>query len=98
MGRRQATPCVHHWVLGEPHRGTIRGVCRRCGARRSYPSGLELPEIVSEYEELNRSRPVLVTDTASLEEHAPVGGLALDGIAVSLSGEGRYGSVAAERC
>jgi hypothetical protein len=33
--------CTHRWVLGEPERGGIQGTCRRCGAQRTYPSGLE---------------------------------------------------------
>lgn len=33
--------CTHRWVLGEPERGGIQGTCRRCGAHRTYPSGLE---------------------------------------------------------
>lgn len=35
--------CVHRWILSEPSRGAIRGICRRCGAQKSYPSGIELP-------------------------------------------------------
>ena len=72
MGQQEAIPCVHRWVLGEPQRGSIRGICRRCGARRTYPSGLEIPEAVVDYGELDRSRPVLTTEPASLEEHALV--------------------------
>ena len=72
MGQLQATSCIHRWMLGEPQRGRIRGVCRRCGAQRSYPSGLEIPEAVADYEELDLSRPLLATDAVSLEEHALV--------------------------
>ena len=39
MDRR--TTCIHHWLLGEPLDGGIHGVCRRCGAQRTYPNGLE---------------------------------------------------------
>ena len=66
------TPCIHRWVLREPRMGTIRGVCRRCGARKTFPSGLEVPEAIPEYAELDRSRPVLLTETAYLEEHSLV--------------------------
>ena len=72
MGQRQATPCIHRWVLGEPRMRTVPGVCRRCGARRTYPSGLEIPEAVPNYEELDRSRPVRSTEIASREEHSLV--------------------------
>ncbi len=72
MARYRATPCVHRWVLSEPHQGVVRGICRRCGARRSYPSGLEFPETLADYEELAASRAVLATATASLEERALV--------------------------
>ena len=71
MGRLHATHCIHRWVLGEPHRGRIRGVCRRCGARRSYPSGLEFQEAVTDYEELDRSRFVRSIEVASLGEQLP---------------------------
>lgn len=72
MQGRQSTPCIHRWILSEPRQGSIEGTCRRCGARRTYPSGLEFPEPVSDYEELDRGRPVLSMETASLEEHSPV--------------------------
>jgi hypothetical protein len=72
MERRESTPCIHRWLLGEPHNGSIEGICRRCGARRTYPSGLELPETIPDYEELDRSHPVLTMETASLEEHSLV--------------------------
>ena len=44
--------CTHHWILGAPHLGTVEGACRRCGASRTYPSGLEMPEAVPDYDEL----------------------------------------------
>lgn len=72
MVQRQATSCIHRWVLGEPHQGVVDGVCRRCGARRRYPSGLEFPEAVPDYEELAVSRPVLAAETTRLEEHTLV--------------------------
>jgi hypothetical protein len=31
-------PCRHHWVLGQPEAGQIKGVCRNCGDVRSYPA------------------------------------------------------------
>ena len=43
--------CVHRWILSEPSRGSVRGHCRRCGAQRSYPAGIELPPPPEEGEE-----------------------------------------------
>jgi hypothetical protein len=36
-----ASPCPHHWLLGQPAEGSIAAVCRRCGAQRCYPAYLE---------------------------------------------------------
>jgi hypothetical protein len=38
-------------MLSEPSRGSIRGSCRRCGAQKSYPAGIELPPPPEEGEE-----------------------------------------------
>ena len=81
MAQLQATPCIHRWVLGEPHHGKVEGACRRCGARRTYPSGLEFPEAIPDYEELTASRPVLSAATVAPEQRAS----ASDGAGVSLS-------------
>lgn len=43
--------CVHRWMLSEPSKGSIRGSCRRCGAQKSYPAGIELPPPPEEGEE-----------------------------------------------
>ena len=72
METHQSTPCVHRWVLGEPRRGSIRGVCRRCGARRTYPSGLEFPEAVPDYQELDASLPLPTPAARPAEERALV--------------------------
>ena len=40
MARRH---CIHRWILGEPHLGSVKGQCRRCGARKTYPSFVEVP-------------------------------------------------------
>lgn len=60
------TACVHHWILSEPQLRTVKGVCRRCGARRSYPSGLEFPDAFVHHEELDRSHPLPIMEPASL--------------------------------
>ena len=70
MEEQQMPPCTHRWVLGEPRRGTIKGVCRRCGARRTYPSGLELPEAPPEAEEMDVRLPLLVAAASFAEEDA----------------------------
>ena len=70
MEEREMTPCIHRWVLGEPRRGTIKGVCRRCGAHRTYPSGLELPAVPPEAEELDVRLPLLVAAASTAEEDA----------------------------
>ena len=63
-------PCIHRWVLSEPQLRTVRGVCRRCGASRAFPTALELPGSFGNYAELDRSRLLLPVDAAFLEEHS----------------------------
>ena len=92
MTRRHATVCTHRWILDEPKMRTVQGICRRCGARKRFPNGVDFAGAFGEFHELDRSRPVLLTEQASLDEHL------LDGVAASLSAVDRYGSVAAERC
>ncbi len=70
MATHQATPCIHRWVLGEPCNESVEGVCRWCGARRTFPSWLEVPEAVPDYEELAASRPVLSGATVAPEYRA----------------------------
>lgn len=33
--------CRHHWLLGQPSEGIVRGNCRNCGAERQYPAFLD---------------------------------------------------------
>lgn len=33
--------CRHHWVLGAPSDGIVRGRCRNCGREREYPAFLD---------------------------------------------------------
>lgn len=28
--------CTHHWRLGQPQRGLVHGVCKRCGLERDF--------------------------------------------------------------
>ena len=46
-----SSTCRHHWLLSEPHMATVRGVCQRCGSERSYPSAIDVPEAIPEYQE-----------------------------------------------
>lgn len=50
--------CIHRWVLSEPDVRGVRGFCRRCGARRTYPAGLDLPIVPQEYRELDEHQPL----------------------------------------
>ena len=75
MERGRSAPCVHRWILGEPNRGSIQGICRRCGSHRTYPAGLELPEAAPEEEEVDEVElelPALAAAVSSLKEHALV--------------------------
>jgi len=47
----QDLTCVHRWILSEPSKGSISGTCRRCGAHKRYPAGIELPPPPEEDEE-----------------------------------------------
>lgn len=85
MVQPQATQCVHRWLLSEPNYGAVRGICRRCGARRTYPSALETPETMPDYGELTADRPELAAATPAREKQETAREAALDGAAVSLS-------------
>jgi hypothetical protein len=69
--------CVHRWVLGEPHLGFVKGACRRCGAQRAFPAGLEVPAPAPEGEEEPvvdladlADLPALASAVSSLNKHA----------------------------
>ncbi len=70
MERHATASCTHRWILGDPHFGKVDGACRRCGAQRTFPSGLEIPESVPDFEELKASAPELFVET--IQEEAPV--------------------------
>jgi hypothetical protein len=55
-------------MLGEPSFHLVRGVCRRCGALKTFPSGLEFVQVHPEFEELAASHPALTAGTAPPEE------------------------------
>ncbi len=65
---QQTSSCTHHWILGAPQFGTVEGACRRCGASRTYPSGLELPEAIPDYDELSAGPEAFAEQMAPREE------------------------------
>lgn len=60
METHQEARCTHRWLLSEPDACRVRGVCRRCGARRTYPSGLELPAGSFGHNEFVENEPVVI--------------------------------------
>lgn len=73
MARRHVT-CTHRWMLGEPGFRLVRGVCRRCGARKAFPSGLEVLQIRPDYDQLDGSQPVFAPGPASEDEPVSIQG------------------------
>ncbi len=53
--------CRHHWLLGEPQRGIVPGVCKLCGSRREYPARLEETDRFFDHEELLQRTEALQT-------------------------------------
>jgi hypothetical protein len=45
--------CRHHWLLSEPKRGVIHGVCKHCRATRDYPAWLESTEGFLDHQDLS---------------------------------------------
>ena len=62
--------CTHRWVLGEPTMSTVSGVCRYCGAHRTYPSLLELHQSAPDYAELDRKTIVRSLEATAVFEAA----------------------------
>lgn len=50
-----STPCVHHWILGDPDRGVIVGHCKRCGAKRAFSGTPEGTFRFDDFRELTQS-------------------------------------------
>jgi len=44
------SPCLHHWLLGQPAEGSVAAVCRWCGVKRLYPAYLDDHEVSVEIE------------------------------------------------
>ncbi len=72
MGPYETKACVHRWILGEPTMQSVPGVCRRCGAQRSYPSGIEIPEAVPDHTGLNQLSTVRTSGRTPLRKYAQV--------------------------
>ena len=53
MVQGSVASCRHHWLLSEPKRGVIRGVCKHCRATRDYPAWLESTEGFLDYQDLS---------------------------------------------
>jgi hypothetical protein len=53
MVQGSVVSCRHHWLLSEPKRGVIRGVCKHCRATREYPARLETTEAFLDYQDLS---------------------------------------------
>ena len=62
--------CTHRWILGEPTLNSVSGVCRNCGAHRTYPSVLELRQTTPDYAELDRKTVVRSLEVTTLSEAA----------------------------
>ncbi len=74
MEETRDTSCVHRWILSEPSRGSVTGICRRCDAQRSYPAGIGLPPPPEEEEEeeVELDLPALAAAIKSMKREALV--------------------------
>ena len=69
MAEHLNTGCIHRWALGEPEVTGIQGVCRRCGARRTYPVGpIEVPDLPPQDEVESTTHPTPVRRAPAQEE------------------------------
>lgn len=63
------TSCRHHWLLSEPRRGVVSGVCKLCRATRKYPARLEDTDRYYDYQDLDSGdRPLLRAGIGTREE------------------------------
>ncbi len=70
MDDTHTTSCTHRWILGTPTLSSVSGVCRKCGAQRSYPSSLELFEATPDYAATDRRAVVRSFEIASIGQRA----------------------------
>lgn len=50
--RVRRSKCVHHWILQDPAEGWVKGQCKNCNARRTYPAAPESTQRFDDYREL----------------------------------------------
>jgi hypothetical protein len=55
-----AVSCRHHWLLSEPKRGVIHGVCKHCRATRDYPALLEGTDGFLDHQDLSANEKHLL--------------------------------------
>jgi hypothetical protein len=73
MVEERTLACVHRWVLAQPAQGSVSGECRRCGARRTYPAGIDLPPPADDEEpELDADAPALAKEILSMDRRVLV--------------------------
>ena len=75
MEETRDTSCVHRWILSEPSKGSVTGICRRCDARRSYPAGIDLPpppEEEEDEEEVDLDLPALAASIKAMKREVLV--------------------------
>ena len=53
MVQSSAASCRHHWLLSEPKRGVIHGVCKHCRAIKDYPARLETADRFLDHQDLS---------------------------------------------
>jgi hypothetical protein len=58
--------CTHRWLLSAPGKQTVRAICRRCGARKAYPAGLEVLDSASLFEELKNADQTTDTEVRAV--------------------------------
>jgi hypothetical protein len=54
---RSMTQCPpHHWFLGTPVAGKVKGICKRCGAKREFGDDVKVEEQSAYYKARRRGR------------------------------------------
>jgi len=74
MALTKTRQCVHRWVLNEATMRNVQATCRRCGARRTFPSAIELDyyQLVPNYDELDAGVTAVSLPPMPVEEEAHV--------------------------
>ncbi len=58
--------CVHHWQIERPNGATVRGICKRCGEQRLFPTSSDYDAWYGEGAGLHCGRR---TTTTAAERH-----------------------------